>query len=381
MPSVTNCFRGLASPRKQASARLFHPCIFKCEAQLNPPVLFGLNLNSCLNQPYGVANRTDEFVFTRISLTMIAHSVHLGADVSKATIDLGCPSLILPASIPNTSAGFKALLKVLRKSPGPVHVVCEATGPYHRAFVAALHQAGVVVSVVNPRLPRDFARSRNQLAKTDKIDALILADYGQAMKPAPTPRPDAQMTLLDDLVTRRAQLVEDRAREKNRLPQTTCAEARVSLQLHLRHLDGQIKKLLARIAAVVAATPALRAKVARLVQVQGVATLTASALLAALPELGTLSKNEVASLAGLAPFNRDSGAFRGTRSIRGGRSAVRLTLYMAALSASRCNPILRAVYQRLRAAGKAHKVALVAVMRKLLVHLNSLLKNLALTPA
>jgi transposase len=153
------------------------------------------------------------------------------------------------------------------------------------------------------------------------------------------------------------------------------------LQLHLRHLDGQVKKLLARIAAVVAGTPALRAKVARLIEVQGVGALTASALLAALPELGTLSKNEVTSLAGLAPFNRDSGAFRGTRSIRGGRSAVRLALYMAALSASRCNPILKAVYRRLRAAGKAHKVALVAVMRKLLVYLNSLLKNLALTPA
>jgi transposase len=260
-------------------------------------------------------------------------------------------------------------------------VVCEATGPYHKAFVAALHQAGVVVSVVNPRLPRDFARSRGQLAKTDKIDALVLADYGQRMQPAPTPRPEAHLTLLDDLVTRRAQLVEDRAREKNRLQQTTCAEALASLKLHLRHLDGQIKKLLERIAEVVESTPVLRAKVARLVEVQGVGTLTASALLAAMPELGTLSKNQVAALAGLAPFNRDSGAFRGTRSIRGGRSAVRLALYMAALSGSRCNPILKAVYQRLRAAGKAHKVALVAVMRKLLIHLNSLLKSLSSPPA
>jgi len=312
---------------------------------------------------------------------MIAHSVHLGADVSKATIDLGCPSLILPASIPNTPAGFRLLLKVLSKSPSPVHVVCEATGPYHKAFAAALHQGQIAVSVVNPRLPRDFARARGLLAKTDAIDALLLADYGQTMQPAPTPKPDAQMTLLDDLVTRRSQLVEDRAREKTRLQQTTNAEALASLKLHLRHLDGQIEKLLVRLAEVVAGTPALRAKVARLVEVQGVGTLTASALLAALPELGALSKSEVTALAGLAPFNRDSGAFRGTRSIRGGRSEVRRALYMAALSASRCNPILKAVYQRLRSAGKAHKVALVAVMRKLLVHLNSILKSLPSSPA
>ncbi len=312
---------------------------------------------------------------------MLTPSVYLGADVSKETIDLGCPQFAVATSIPNTPAGYRTLIKTLVRHPAPVHVVCEATGPYHRGFVAALHQAGVVVSVVNPRVHRDFARARGQLAKTDKIDALMLADYGRTMRPAPTPKPEAQMTLLDDLVTRRAQLVEDRARERVRLEQTACAEALASLKLHLRHLDGQIEKLLARIAEVVEATPALRIKVARLVEVQGVGTLTASALLAALPELGTLSKNEVTALAGLAPFNRDSGAYRGTRSIRGGRSEVRLALYMAALSAARCNPILKAVYQRLRAAGKAHKVALTAVMRKLLVHLNSLLKSLPCSPA
>jgi transposase len=310
---------------------------------------------------------------------MLTPSVYLGADVSKPTIDLACPDCAVPASVANNPAGYRTLIKILMRSPAPVHVVCEATGPYHRAFVAALHQAGILLSVVNPRLPRDFARARGKLAKTDKIDALMLADYGRTMRPAPTPRPEAHMTLLDDLVTRRAQLVEDRAREKVRLQQTSCAETLASLKLHVRHLDGQIKKLQARIAEVVESSPVLRAKVLRLVAVQGVATLTASALLAALPELGTLSKNEVTALAGLAPFNRDSGAFRGTRSIRGGRGDVRLALYMAALSAARCNPILKAVYQRLRSAGKAHKVALVAVMRKLLVHLNSILKPLPFT--
>jgi transposase len=312
---------------------------------------------------------------------MLTPSVYLGADVSKLTVDLSCPPFAIPASIPNTPAGYRTLIQTLVRHPAPVHVVCEATGPYHQGLVAALHQAQVCVSVVNPRLPRDFARARGQLAKTDAIDALVLADYGRTMHPAPTAQPDPCMVLLDHLVTRRTQLVEDRAREKVRLDQTTCAEIAASVKIHLRHLDGQIDKLLARIADVVATNPALRAKVARLVEVQGVGALTASALLAALPELGTLSKNGVTALAGLAPFNRDSGAFRGTRSIRGGRFDVRRALYMAALSASRCNPILQVVYQRLRTAGKPHKVALTAVMRKLLIHLNSLLKSLPCSPA
>jgi transposase len=271
---------------------------------------------------------------------MLTASVYVGADVSKLTIDLDCPSMTVPASIPNSPAGFKALQKILARSPGPVHVVCEATGPYHRAFVAALHQAGILVSVVNPRLPRDFARARGQLAKTDQIDARLLADYGRTMSPLPTPKPDAQMVLLDELVTRRAQLVEDRAREKVRLDQTTCPEVLASMRAHVRHLDGQIEKLLARMAEVVARTPALRAKVARLVEVQGVGSLTASALLANLPELGTLSKNEVTALAGLAPFNRDSGSFLWTRSIHVVRRAERLTIDLAALSAGRYTPIL-----------------------------------------
>jgi transposase len=239
----------------------------------------------------------------------------------------------------------------------------------------------MVVSVVNPRLPRDFARARNRLAKTDAIDALVLADYGRTMKPAPTPVPDAAMVLLDELVTRRAQLVADRAAERTRLEQVTRPELLASIRLHLRHLDGQIEKLMARIVELIHGTPALRAKIELLVEVQGVGELTASALLAALPELGTLSANEVTALAGLAPFNRDSGAFRGTRSIPGGRAEVRKALFMAALCASRANPILKAVYQRLRDNGKAHKVALVAVMRKLLIHLNRLLKPLAASPA
>ena len=307
-------------------------------------------------------------------------SVYLGADIAKESIVLSCPTLGLPTSIANTSAGFTSLLKLLAKSSAPVHVICEATGPYHQAFVAALHDAGVLVSVLNPRPVRDFARSRGLLAKTDALDARVLVDYGQTMQPAPTPRPDPLMVRLDDLVTRRAQLVADRAAERTRLQQVSCPEIHRSLRGHITHLDGQIQRLRVRIDELVEANPTLKAKVQRLVTVQGVGSLTASALLAALPQLGTLSKNQVAALAGLAPFNRDSGALRGRRCIRGGRRAVRTALFMAALSAANSNPVLRPFYQRLKAAGKPHKVALTAVMRKLLIYLNTLLKTNPVSP-
>jgi transposase len=303
--------------------------------------------------------------------------VHLGADISKPTIDLFVGGWALPRTIANTSAGHQCFLKSLRRLPVPVHVVCEATGIYHQGFVAALHQAGIPVSVVNPRQVRDFARSRNQLAKTDAIDARILAEYGRSAQPAPTPRPDPQLVRLQQLVARRGQLVGDRAAERNRQGEQPMLprEILASLQRNLRHLDREIDKIEGLINQLVEQAPALRERVRLLVQVQGVGHRTAVAVLATMPELGTLSENQTAALAGLAPFNRDSGAFRGTRSIRGGRLSVRGALYMAAFSASQNNPVLKPFYQRLRAKGKAHNLALVAVMRKLLIHLNRLLKN------
>jgi transposase len=309
------------------------------------------------------------------------NTVYLGADIAKPSIDLCCPGLAVPPSITNDVAGYRSLLKSLGRASSAVHVVCEATGPYHRDFVAALHEAGVPVSVVNPRLPRDFARSRNQLAKTDAIDARILADYGASARPTPTPRPDPRLVQLQEFVARRAELVADHTACSNRLQQTRCPKLRASRRRQLRWLEAEQEKFETLIDHLIGATPDLRAKAQVLVTVQGVGPRTASALLAALPELGTLSKNQVAALAGLAPFNRDSGAFRGRRSIHGGRLVVRTALYMAAFAATRCNPILKAFYQRLKAKGKPHQVALVAVMRKLLIHLNRLLKTHALCPA
>ena len=314
---------------------------------------------------------------------MFTPSVYVGADIAKASIALGsCPPLAgLPAEIPNSPAGFRPLLKLLAKIPGPVQVVCEATGPYHQAFAQALHQAGIGLTILNPRLARDFARAKGLRAKTDPIDARLLADYGRKLNPPLTPPPDPVGVQLDALVTRRSQLVEDRAKESTRLQQTSDPRSLKSLRHHIKYLDKQIDQLVADINALVKAHPLLHAKVQLMAQVQGVGTLTASTLLAVLPELGSLSKGQVAALSGLAPFNCDSGAFRGVRRIQGGRSSVRQALYMAAFSASRCNPVLKAVYQGLIARGKPHKLALTAVMRRLVSYLNLLLKRLPLTSA
>ncbi len=261
-----------------------------------------------------------------------------------------------------------------------MQVICEATGCYHQGFAQALHQAGISLTILNPRLVRDFARAQGLRAKTDPLDARLLAGYGRRLTPPPTPRPDPVLVQLDALVTRRSQLVEDRAKESTRLQQTSDAASLKSLHHHIAYLDKQIDQLVARIDALVQAHPILKAKVALLAQVQGVGTLTASTLLAVLPELGSLSKGQAAALSGLAPFNCDSGAFRGVRRIQGGRSTVRCALYMAALSASRYNPILKAVYQGLISRGKAPKLALTAVMRRLVIYLNLLLKSLPSLP-
>ena len=306
---------------------------------------------------------------------MKVKSVYLGADVAKAEIVVAGVGLAQPLTIANAPAGYRALLA--RLGAGPVQIVCEATGPYHRKFVAALHQANVAVSVVNPRTARDFARAQNRLAKTDAIDAATLAELGRCLQPRPTPRPEPVRQELAELVGRRGQLVADRAREATRGEGLTLRRVLAGLRRHLRHLDDQIADLEKAIARLIAATPVLRQAAAQLQAVQGVGPATAAVLLADLPELGHGDKNSIAALAGLAPFNRDSGAYRGTRSIRGGRRDVRRALFMAALCATRINPVLQPLYRRLRAAGKAHKVALVAVMRHLLIHLNSLLKPLA----
>lgn len=305
---------------------------------------------------------------------MNTQTVHVGADVAEAHIDLHGPIKGLPGQVANTRKGVNSLLKILKRNPG-VRLTCEATGGCERLLVRACLKAGVAISAVNPQRARDFARAKGQLAKTDKIDARILADYGAVMQPALSEPLDSALEELAAFSTRRRQLLESRAAEKNRLRRAEPCVAS-SHRAVIRILDSQIAVVDRALARIVASCAKLRAKIAALTEVKGIGSTSAIALLAALPELGSLSRNQAASLAGLAPFNRDSGKFRGQRHIHGGRTSARNALYMSALVAAHRNPVISIFYSRLLSNGKPPKVALIACMRKLLIHLNSLLKSL-----
>jgi transposase len=298
---------------------------------------------------------------------------HLGVDVSKATLD--CRLYKRHNRIPNNPKGFAQLIEQIKKSPQPLRVICEATGSYHLALVAALQQADIEICVINPRAVRDYARSRGLLAKTDKIDAAVLADFGNHFQPQPTAQLSPAHRQLVAAIERRSQLLDLITAEQNRLGQTSDPLARDDIQGLIDHLQKRKAAWDAQIQKLIAADPSLHSQVCRLSQVQGVGPLTAATVLALVPELGSLSRQQAAALAGLAPRNRDSGTFKGKRMIGGGRYKVRRALYMAALVASRHNPILKSFYQRLITKGKAPKLALTALMRKLLILLNSLIKN------
>jgi transposase len=296
-------------------------------------------------------------------------------DIAKATLDLHALSTP-PQSrqFANSCAGHRALRRWLQ-GLGPVQVVCEASGGYERSVVLVLQQASIAISVVNPRQARDFARAQGRLAKTDRLDAQVLAQFGQRLRPAATPAPSVAQRQLAELVSRRQQVQQLRSAEHNRLEHTTHPAVRRQMRRHLLGLDRQLQQLDAWITELLQAEPALAHKVARLCAVVGVGRITAVVLLATMSELGTLNRRQAAALVGVAPFNRDSGPRRGHRLIGGGRSVARRALYMAALVAAFANPRFQVFYQRLIAAGKAPKVALVAVMRKLIILLNHVLKD------
>jgi len=297
---------------------------------------------------------------------------YLGIDVSKEQLycQLGSKSFL----VANHSKGFAQLLAQLKTHPGPLQLICEATGPYHLALVAAIQKARLAISVVNPRQVRDFARAKGILAKTDRIDAKVLCSYAEAMSPAPTAQLPAAWHQLSELIHRRTVLIDMITAEKNRLAQNPSPTIAKLLTTHLRQLQKQLKAIEESCQQLLKQHQELHDKCHRLTQVKGVGLITALSLLASMPELGSLSRNQAAALSGTAPLNCDSGQFRGPRSTWGGRAAVRRALYMAALVASRHNPILKSFYQRLIAAGKKPKVALTAVMRKLVIFLNSSLK-------
>jgi transposase len=256
----------------------------------------------------------------------------------------------------------------------PALIVLEATGGLEIPLVGALAAAGLPVVVVNPRQVRDFAKATGRLAKTDTLDAAVLAHFAAAVQPAVRPLPDAATQGLAAVVTRRRQLVDMLTAERNRL---SCAPPglRKELQAHIRWLERRIAGLDTDLEHAIRTSPVWRAQEDLLRSVPGIGPIVARTLLAQLPELGTLAPKPLAALVGVAPLNRDSGLFRGRRKVGGGRAAVRAVLYMGTLAAVRFNPVLRPFYQRLRAAGKLPKVALTACMHKLLTILNALLKH------
>jgi len=299
-------------------------------------------------------------------------TIHTGLDIAKQNLQLHLAGRI--HDLPNTAAGHRRLLKLLATQPG-AHVVCEATGGYERDVVRALQQAGITLSVVNPARVRHFARAQGQRAKTDQIDAAVLSAYGQAMQPKPTLPRTEQEEQLTELIRRRVQLLEVLVSQRQQVERLTLPALRRAAQKLVGHLEGNLAQIETQLQALRTQATMLDQRAQKLEAITGVGTLTALGVLAELPELGTLNRGQAAALAGLAPHPRDSGQWHGRRSIGGGRAPVRRALYMAALVAARSNRTLKAFYQRLRLAGKPAKVALTAVMRKLIVLMNHILKH------
>jgi len=305
---------------------------------------------------------------------MHSEATFVGIDVSKDQLDIAIRPGEARFRESNDDSGIQALI-VRLLSFKPQLILLEATGGYEILAAASLRQAGLPAHIINPRQVRDFARSSGRLAKTDKIDAAILAHFAEALKPDLRPWPDEQQQELAALMSRRRQLVEMLVMEKNRLAMTYSPRVRKSLQTNLQSLKEQLKELEQDLDDFIRQSPVWLKKAQLLQSVPGIGPLTCQSLLAWLPELGTLNRKKIAALVGLAPFNRDSGQMRGKRTIWGGRARLRPPLYMATLAACRVNPAIRAFYLRLVAAGKSKKLALTACMRKLLIILNAILKE------
>ncbi len=296
----------------------------------------------------------------------------IGIDVSKRCLDVCVRPSMQQFQETNTKKGIVALVKRVREIE-PALVVLEATAGMEAMVAAALAAEHVSVAVVNPRQVRSFARATGKLAKTDSIDASVLAHFAEAVRPQVRPLPDTQAKELSELVGRRRQLVEMIVAEKARLA-GICGVALDDIKAHIAWLEKRLKRLDGELASAVASSPIWQAKSELLKSVPGVGDVLSLTLIAGLPELGTLSGKQIANLVGVAPINRDSGSMRGRQSIWGGRAQVRCVLYMATLVAVRHNPIIKTFYERLRALGKPPKVALTACMRKLLVILNAIAK-------
>jgi transposase len=304
--------------------------------------------------------------------------VFVGIDVSKATLDVAGRTVAGPLpplaiSGANTEAGLATLVPVL-VAQAPALIVLEATGGYERLAAATLALAGLPVVVVNPRQVREFAKAVGQLAKTDRLDAGLIALFAERIRPVVRERPALELGPLSEQILRRRQLVDMITAENNRRALVSAAVRR-RLDLHIAWLERELSTVERELQRVIEASPLWCARDDLLQSVPGIGPRVSHALIGLLPELGTLNRQHISALVGIAPFNDDSGGHRGVRHIRGGRAAVRTALYMGALVGVRYNPVLKAFYQRLRANGKPAKVALVACMRKLLTILNAMVRT------
>ena len=299
---------------------------------------------------------------------------YVGIDISKATLDVA----VLPTGehfvVSNDEAGIEELLGKLAEVSDAL-VILEASGGFERPVAAALAASGVALFVVDPRQARDFAKATGQLAKTDRLDAFVLAHFAQAIRPAPRAIPDAEAREFQEILARRRQIIQMMAAEKNRLGASTSKAVCGRIEAHIRWLEKELSRTDRDLDETIENSPTLKENEALLRSVPGVGPVLCRTLLAELPELGSLSPRELSALVGVAPLNRDSGTLRGRRTVWGGRARVREALYMGALIASRFNPAIEEFYERLVEAGKPKKVALVACMRKLLIILNALMRE------
>jgi transposase len=299
--------------------------------------------------------------------------IFVGVDVSKARLDVAVRPSGETVTVLYDEAGIAGLVTRLHAWQ-PAAVVLEATGDLESAVVSAVVAAGLPVHVVNPRQVREFARATGRLAKTDTLDAQILAQFGEVLRPAPRPLPDEATQALSADLSRRRQLIEMLTAEKNRLSHAR-PSLRTRITAHIEWLTRELRRLDTDLDTAIRHSPVWREQDDLLQSMPGVGPGLSRTMLAELPELGTLSSKQLAALVGVAPHNRDSGTLRGTRTIWGGRAVVRTALYMAALAATKWNPVIKAFYHQLLARGKAKKAALVACMHKLLIILNAMVKH------
>jgi transposase len=298
----------------------------------------------------------------------------VGIDVSKATLDVALGSDGEVLQFANDQEGIGRLLVRLAEL-SPTLVVMEATGGYESLVAGAISGQGIGVAVVNPRQVRDFARAAGILAKTDRIDARVLARFAEAVKPEPRPLPTEEAKELQEFLSRRRQIVDMLTAEKNRLQIAATERMKKSLRKHIKWLEEALRRADDDIDKAVRKSPAWREQEDLLRSVPGIGPVTARTMLAELPELGTLNRKQIAALVGVAPLNRDSGTMKGTRTCWGGRASIRQVLYMATLTAVRRNPLIRRTYLALVGRGKKTKVAHVACMRKLLAILTAMVRD------